>query len=97
MYVIPAVPFLVGLVRLGPYIFTPSALSVSEKLQNVPIGISRNKQTKSKRVGDHFETMLFSGLKYKRPFSMDCRERGSHARGVYPTQGTFRMETARVK
>ena len=29
--------------------------------------------------------------------SMDCRERGSHARDVYPTQYTSRMETARVK
>ena len=28
---------------------------------------------------------------------MDCRERWSHARGVYPTQYTSRMETARVK
>ena len=28
---------------------------------------------------------------------MDCRERRSHARGVYPTQYTSRMETARVK
>ena len=29
--------------------------------------------------------------------SMDCRERGSHARGVYLTQYTSRMETASVK
>ena len=29
--------------------------------------------------------------------SMDCRKRGSHARGVYPTQYTLRMGTARVK
>ena len=28
---------------------------------------------------------------------MDWRERGSHARGVYPTQYTSRMGTARVK
>ena len=28
---------------------------------------------------------------------MDCRERGSHARGVYPTHDTWRMGTARVK
>ena len=28
---------------------------------------------------------------------MGYRERGSHARGVYPTQNTLRMETARVK
>ena len=27
---------------------------------------------------------------------MDCRERGSHARGVYLTQDTSRKETARV-
>ena len=26
---------------------------------------------------------------------MDCRELGSHARGVYPSQDTSRMETAR--
>ena len=35
--------------------------------------------------------------KYKGPFSMDCREQGSRARGVYPTQDTSRMGTARVK
>ena len=29
--------------------------------------------------------------------SMDCRVQRSHARGVYPTQYTSRMETARVK
>ena len=29
--------------------------------------------------------------------SMDCRERGFHARGVYRTQYTWRMEIARVK
>ena len=29
--------------------------------------------------------------------SMNYRERGSHARGVHPTQDTSRMETARVK
>ena len=29
--------------------------------------------------------------------SMDCRERESHARGVYPTQYTWRMETVGVK
>ena len=28
---------------------------------------------------------------------MDCRERGSHARGVYPTQYTSRMGIARMK
>ena len=28
---------------------------------------------------------------------MDCRERGSHARGVYLTQDTSLMGTARVK
>ena len=33
----------------------------------------------------------------KRPFSMDCRERGSHARGVYPTQDTSRTRSATVK
>ena len=33
----------------------------------------------------------------KRQFSIDNRERGFHARGVYPTQDTSRMGTARVK
>ena len=28
---------------------------------------------------------------------MDCREQGSHARGVYPTQDTSHMGTAMVK
>ena len=28
---------------------------------------------------------------------MDCREQGSYARGVYPTQDTSRMGTSRVK
>ena len=28
---------------------------------------------------------------------MDCRDRGSHARGVYNTQDTSRMGTPRVK
>ena len=41
--------------------------------------------------------MLFSGLKYKGPFSIDYRERGSHARGVYPTPYTSRMGTAKMK
>ena len=36
-------------------------------------------------------------MKYKRPFSIDPRERGSHARGVYPTENTLRMGTASVK
>ena len=35
--------------------------------------------------------------KYKRPDSMDCSDRGSHARGVYLTQDTSRMRTERVK
>ena len=35
--------------------------------------------------------------KQAQEFSMDYSERGSHARGVYPTQNTSRMETARVK
>ena len=30
--------------------------------------------------------------KYKGTSSIDCRERGSHARGVYPTQYTSCME-----
>ena len=29
--------------------------------------------------------------------SMDCRERGFHAQGLYPTQDTSRMGTVRVK
>ena len=34
--------------------------------------------------------------KYKGTSNMDCRERGSYARGVYPTH-TSRMGTAKVK
>ena len=34
--------------------------------------------------------------KYKGTSSMDCRERGSHARCLYPTQYTSRMGTSRV-
>ena len=34
----------------------------------------------------------------RRPkYSIDYRERGSHSRGVYSTQDTSRMGTARVK
>ena len=36
-------------------------------------------------------------VEYAKPFSMDCRERGSHARGVYTTQDTLRMGTAKMK
>ena len=35
--------------------------------------------------------------KYKGTFSMACRQRGSHARSVYPIQDTSRMRTARIK
>ena len=35
--------------------------------------------------------------KYKGPSSMDCRERGSHARGVYTAHDTLRMKKAWVK
>ena len=35
--------------------------------------------------------------KYKGPSSIDNRERGSQARGVYPTQDTSHMGKARVK
>ena len=35
--------------------------------------------------------------KYKGTSSMECREWGSHARGVYPAQYTSRMETVKVK
>ena len=53
------------------------------------------KPSKSKR--DHFGARLSSGLKYMGPFSIDYREQGSHARGVYITQYTSRMGTARVE
>ena len=33
------------------------------------------------------------GPKCKGPFTMDYRERGSHARGVYPTQNILHIET----
>ena len=33
----------------------------------------------------------------QKPSRMDCRERGSHARGVYPTQETSRIGRANVK
>ena len=36
-------------------------------------------------------------LKCKGPSSMSCRDRGSYARGVYPTQDTSRMGTTIVK
>ena len=36
-------------------------------------------------------------LKYKGPFSIDYRERESHARGMYLTQDTSRTRTVRVK
>ena len=35
--------------------------------------------------------------KYKGPFSMDNRERGSYARGVYPTQDTSHKGTVMVE
>ena len=35
--------------------------------------------------------------KIQRPFTMDYRERGSHARVVYPTKNISSMGTARVK
>ena len=35
--------------------------------------------------------------KYKGPFTMDYRERRSHARGVHLTQDTTRMGAARMK
>ena len=35
--------------------------------------------------------------KYKGPFSIDNRERGSHAQGVYLTQYTSHMGTISVK
>ena len=35
--------------------------------------------------------------KYNGSFSIDHRERESHARGAYPTQDTSRMGTARLK
>ena len=36
-------------------------------------------------------------LKHKEPFSIGYRERGSHARGVCPTQYASRMVTVMVK
>ena len=36
-------------------------------------------------------------LNTKRPFSMNNRERRSHGRGLYSTQDTSRVGTARVK
>ena len=35
--------------------------------------------------------------KHKEPYSIDCRERRFHARGVYLTQDTTRMRVSRVK
>ena len=40
---------------------------------------------------------IITRRKYKGTFSMNCKERGSDARSVYPTQYTSRMGTARVK
>ena len=39
----------------------------------------------------------FIAPKYAGPFSMDCREHGSHARCVYPTQDNSCMGRVRVK
>ena len=35
--------------------------------------------------------------KYKGKSSMNCRERGSHARGVYPTHGNNKSEARERK
>ena len=43
------------------------------------------------------QSMILKDKKYKGPFSMDYRERGSHAWGVYPAQYTSGMGTTRVK
>ena len=40
---------------------------------------------------------VFLRQKYKGPFSIDYRERGSHARGVYPAQYTSRVGTVRMR
>ena len=40
---------------------------------------------------------ITTGRKYKGTSSIDCRERGSHALGMHPTQYTSCMRTARVK
>ena len=40
---------------------------------------------------------MFPASKYEGPSGLDYRERGSHARGVHPTQDTSRMGTPTVK
>ena len=40
---------------------------------------------------------LFTDRNKREPFCMDYRDRGSHARGAYPTQDTSPAGTARVK
>ena len=58
--------------------------------------ISTQLQTnKIYRGRDHLGTRLFSGPKYKGPFSVDYRDRGSHVLSVYPTHDTSCMEIAR--
>ena len=46
--------------------------------------------SKTKAILGHFEL-------YKRPFSVGYRKRGSHARGVHPTQDASLMGTAMMK
>ena len=40
---------------------------------------------------------MLQKIEMQGPFCMNCREQGSHARGVHPTQDTSRTGTARVK
>ena len=43
------------------------------------------------------QSMILKDRKNEGPLSIDYRERGSHALGVYPTQYTSRVGTERVK
>ena len=64
---------------------SPSTINVESKVSNTIISrCSRWKDVAKDRNA-------------KGTSSMDCRERGSHARGVNPTQNTSRLGTARIK
>ena len=43
------------------------------------------------------QSISYFAQKYAGSSSADCRDRGLHARGVYPTQDTSRMGTARAR
>ena len=51
------------------------------------------------RLNQSFSTQqsMILKIKIQGPFSIDYRERGSHAQSVYPTQDAPRMGTARMK